>query len=326
MERILVTGGAGYIGSHVVRKLLAKGYSVRILDKLAFGDESIQELKTNPKFELMRGDIRHIEDVMAAMKGVDAVIDLAGIVGDPACALDEETTLGVNYEATKLILSIAKYYRVKRFIFASTCSVYGASDNTILNENSPLNPVSLYAETKINSEKEILEACTKDFTTSILRLSTIYGASPRMRFDLVVNIMTAKAVTDGKISVFGGSQWRPLVHVQDCAEALINCLEARADVVRAQIFNVGSEEQNYTIDDIAKIVQSVIPSASIESVGDDADRRSYRVSFEKIKKVLGFQAKHSVEEGVKEVAELIKSGKIKNYRDDVYYNVKYRFK
>ena len=194
-RRILVTGGAGYVGSHLTRLLLERGYRVRVLDKLAWGGEAIAEFAQAPRFELHRGDIRHIEDLVAALVDCSGVAHLAGIVGDPACEKDPDATFGVNLEATRAIVDVARYRRVERFVFASTCSVYGAAEDDWINEGSLLNPVSLYAETNLQSERIILDALRDaDTLPTVLRFGTVYGLSARMRFDLVVNIMTAKAV------------------------------------------------------------------------------------------------------------------------------------
>lgn len=324
MTTVLVTGGGGYIGSHLTRILLEKGYNVRVLDKLAFGEDSLKPLYGEKNLTLYRGDIRHIEDVIAATKGVDAVLDLAAIVGDPACALDEDVTTGLNLEATKVLLEISKRYNVKRFVFASTCSVYGASDNTVLTEQSPLAPVSLYATTKIDSERELFKD-PGELCTTALRIATVFGSSPRMRFDLVANIMTAKAVTEKKIMVRGGDLWRPMVHCKDAARAFAHMLELDIGRVGGQIFNVGANDQNYRIIQIAETVQECAPGSVIDRNDNIEDRRNYRVDFTKIAGT-GYKTTLSLKEGILEVKRLLDSGEIADYKDDKYYNVKYRFK
>jgi nucleoside-diphosphate-sugar epimerase len=326
-ERILVTGGAGYIGSHLVRMLLERGYAVRVLDSLAFGDGSIKVLYSNPDLELMKGDIRHIQDVVKAMDDVYGVIHLAGIVGDPACELDPEATHAINFEATKLMVEISKYKHVRRFVFASTCSVYGASEDYTLNEGSILNPVSLYAETNLRSEIVILRGFEgSDVVPSIARLATVYGVSERMRFDLVVNILSAKATMEHMIKIFGGDQWRPNVHVRDAALGFMTLLEAPPEEVRGEIFNIGSNEQNYKIKDLGELVIKCLPGTKVTHVPESPDKRSYRVSFDKARYVLGYSVTRKVEDGVMETHELLKSGKVPNYLDDKYYNVKYMYK
>jgi nucleoside-diphosphate-sugar epimerase len=241
-------------------------------------------------------------------------------VGDPACALDEELTIEVNVMATRMIAEVAKGVGVERLVFASTCSVYGASEHH-LDERSQLNPVSLYARSKIASEKVLQKMADDRFSPVILRFGTIFGLSGRTRFDLVFNLLTAKAVMDGEITVFGGDQWRPFLHVDDAARALLDVLTASQDIVRNQVFNVGSSEQNYTINQIAEIIQRHVPQAHIVHKGDGADRRNYWVSFNKISRTLGFRPKWTVDQGIDQVIEAISSGKVLDYRDAKYSNV-----
>jgi nucleoside-diphosphate-sugar epimerase len=326
--KIMVTGGAGFIGSHCVRMLLEKGYSVRVLDSLLFGDLALKPLlEAGQDLEILKGDIRHVEDVVAATKGCHGVIHLAGIVGDPACELDPEATHTINFEATKIMVEVAKYANVKRFVFASTCSVYGAAEDFVLNEGSLVNPVSLYAETNLRSEQVILRSFEGSRTVpTIVRFATVYGVSGRMRFDLVVNIMSAKAHFDRKVRVFGGDQWRPNVHVQDAARGLIACMEAPEGRARGEVFNIGSNDQNYKIRELGEIVTRTLPGVDSEIVKDSPDKRSYHVSFDKARYVLGFEVHHTVAQGVLEIAKLLESGAIANYLDDRYYNVKYTYK
>ncbi|RMI27472.1 MAG: NAD-dependent epimerase/dehydratase family protein [Calditrichaeota bacterium] len=321
VEKVLVIGGAGYIGSALLPKLLEKGYKVRLLDRLMFGMEPIAEYKDHPRLEIMQADFRQVDRVVEAMQDVDAVIHLGAIVGDPACALNEELTIDINLMATRMIAEVAKGRGVERFIFASTCSVYGASDDT-LNEESKLNPVSLYARSKIASERVLMQMADERFAPVILRFATIYGLSGRTRFDLVVNLLTAKAVVEGKITVFGGNQWRPFVHVDDAALAVYKALRTPLELVNGEIFNVGSDEQNYTINDIARLIHQIIPNSEIVNMGDDTDARNYRVSFQKIRKVLGFLPQWTVEQGIRQVEEALRTGKVKDYRDARYSNVK----
>ncbi len=321
-KRILVIGGAGYIGSALLPKLLNKGYQVRLLDQLLFGEEPIAPVLDHPKLEIIHGDFRHVEKVVEAMQDVDAVIHLGAIVGDPACSLDEDLTIDVNLSATRMIAELAKSAGVPRFIFASTCSVYGASDET-LDERSIVKPISLYGHTKLASEKVLLGMASEEFRPSIVRFATIYGLSGRTRFDLVVNLLTAKAKMDGKITVFGGDQWRPFVHVDDAALALAKILDAPLDVVGSQIYNVGSDEQNYTITEIGRLVHEQVLAAELQINSDDTDKRNYRVSFAKIRKQLGFEPQWTVQMGIQQVLEAISSGDVENYTDARYSNVKF---
>ncbi|WP_456467706.1 NAD-dependent epimerase/dehydratase family protein [Archaeoglobus sp.] len=329
MERILVTGGAGYIGNIVVEKLIEKDYKVRVLDLMLFGDDALKPFRDNENLEVIEGDIRHIRDLVYATKGVDAVIHLAGIVGDPACSISEEATLSVNVEATKAIMEICKRYGVERIIFASSCSVYGASKMLVLNEGSFLNPLSLYAKTKIDSEQIILNHASyfdvNRMVPVILRFATAFGWSRRMRFDIVVNLLTAKAMIDKEITIFGGDQYRPFAHVQDLADACIAAMEADRELVDRQIFNVGDNNLNYRISEVGEIVAKIIPEAEVKYIKHKEDDRNYRVSFDKINYVLGWKAKWSLEDGVKEMKrEIEKLGGV-NYRDSKYRNSDYPY-
>jgi nucleoside-diphosphate-sugar epimerase len=322
IKRILVIGGAGYIGSALLPKLLACGYQVRLLDLLLFGTEPIDGVLAHPNLEVMPADFRQIDKVVEAMRNIDAVIHLGGIVGDPACALDEELTIEVNLMATRMIAEVAKGSGVSRFIFASTCSVYGAND-LVLDERSALNPVSIYARSKIASERVLMSMASADFGPTILRFGTIYGLSHRTRFDLVVNLLAAKAMVEGQITVFGGDQWRPFVHVDDAALAVLQVLEAPMALVSQEVFNVGSDEQNYTIQQIGELIQQMVPASQLISMGLDTDRRNYRVSFNKLSKTLDFKPQWTVERGIRQVIEAIESGKVLDYQDAKYSNVKF---
>ena len=322
IENILVIGGAGYIGSALLPMLLEKGYHVRLLDLLLYGTEPIAEWLSHPRLEVMQADLRQIDKVVEAMRDMDAVIHLGGIVGDPACALDEELTLEINLMATRMIAEVAKGTGVRHFIFASTCSVYGASDH-MLDERSELNPVSLYARSKIASEKVLLKMADDRFAPVILRLGTIYGLSGRTRFDLVINLLTAKAIVDGEITIYGGDQWRPFVHVDDAARSMLLVLEVSRQIVRNQIFNVGSNEQNYTIRQIGEIVLRKVPSAVIVNKEQAVDARNYWVNFNKIHRTLDFTPSRTVEQGIDQVIQAIQSGKVGDYRDAKYSNVKF---
>ncbi len=322
VSRVLVIGGAGYIGSALLPRLLANGYHVRLLDLLIYGTEPIAEVIDHPNLEIMQADFRQVDKVVEAMRNIDAVVHLGAIVGDPACALDEELTIEVNLMATRMIAEVAKGSNVGRFIFASTCSVYGANPAT-LDERSALNPVSIYARSKIASESVLTSMAGSGFGPTSLRFGTIYGLSGRTRFDLVINLLTAKAVVEGRITIFGGNQWRPFVHVEDAAEAVLQTLEAPLSLVGNQIFNVGSDEQNYTIQQVGEIIARLVPAAELVSEGSDTDPRDYKVSFGKLVKTLGFAPRWSIEDGVKQVIAAIEAGRVKDYRDAKYSNVKF---
>ena len=321
VDSVLVVGGAGYIGSVLCRQLLDRGYDVRVLDKVFYTDESLADLREHERFSFTRGDMRSIPTVMEAIEGVDAVVFLAALVGDPASAIDSRRTLELNYHSLKLMADVCKYHQVNRFVFASTCSVYGESDAAdLLSETDDINPVSLYGKTKVSAEEALLSMTDENFAPTILRKGTVYGLSPRMRFDLVVNVLTAKAVNEGEIPIFGGDQYRPMVHVADAARAYVRCLEAPLEDVRGQVFNIGSNEQNYRIEELGEIVEDCIPGAEIERQAGQTDDRSYRVDFSKAREVLGYEAERTVRDGCLEIADALRSGDIADYERDVYNN------
>jgi len=323
LARILVTGGAGYLGSVLCRMLLEKGYQVRILDRLYFGEKPLEGIINNPNLDCIRGDIRRLEDFPHLLDDVDAIVHLAGLANDPSCDLDPEMSLDVNITATRRLAQRAKQSGIERFVFSSSCSVYGHGEVDLLTEGSDKKPVSIYAVTKLTAERELSELADDKFVPVILRNATLFGPSPRMRFDLAVNQMVARAVKKGKVLIFeGGRQWRPFLHVEDAARACTICLEAPADKVRAEIFNVGRDDNNFQIADLAQLVKGRFPAADMESVPGDEDRRSYRVSFGKIEKVLGFGAEHSVEDGLEQVRRMFDDGIVDDPEADVYFNVK----
>lgn len=321
-RKILVIGGAGYIGSALLPKLLGQGHEVRLLDLLFFGEAPIAKSLENPNVELVRGDFRNVGDVVRAMRDVSAVVHLGGIVGDPACSLDESLSIDVNLSATRMIAELAKASGVDRFIFASTCSVYGAC-NEVLDEHSEVKPVSLYGHTKLASERVLWSLSDDRFAPTCLRFSTIYGLSGRTRFDLVVNLLAAKAKIDGEITVHGGNQWRPFVHVDDAALSVAMVVDAPTELVGNEIYNVGSNDQNYTIEQIAQLVNDQVVSAKIITSEDAVDIRNYRVDFSKIHNRLGFKPQWTVEAGIHQVLEAIANGEVSDYRDPQYSNVKF---
>ena len=319
-RRVLVTGGAGFVGSHLTRMLLERGYRVRILDRFDYGRAGIDGLH-HPHLEVIPGDICSSRDVSRALRDVHAVVALAAIVGDPACNLDPEETINLNYTATKVLVEACNFYGVRRLVFASSCSVYGASNQSLLTEQSRLNPVSLYAKTRVLSENIIFDR-SGDLEPVVLRLATVFGLSPRMRFDLVVNTLTVRAVVDGEISIFGGNQWRPNVHCRDVARAFIAAIEAPAGAVAGEIFNVGGDALNHRISDLGHIVAEVVGGVRVIQQDAMADPRDYRVSFEKIRRVLGFEPRYTVAAGVQEVAAAVRrDAALRAYQTPVYHNV-----
>jgi len=290
VKKVLVIGGAGYVGSILVRKLIESGYKVRVMDILLYGDTSIKELYAIEDFEFMHGDCRNMQDIIRGLEEVDAVIHLGEIVGDPACSLNPDFTIEVNYMATKTLAEACCYCGIDRFIFSSSCSVYGANDEEV-DENSVLSPTSLYARCKVESEKAILSINDAYFSPVVLRLATVYGLSYRPRFDLVINLLTAKAVKEKKIEIYGGEQWRPFISTGDVADAIIYALKAETRHVSRKIFNIGSNAQNYKIYDIGQLIKQAVPHAHVEIKKDIKDNRNYKVRFDKIKQLLGFECK-----------------------------------
>ena len=324
---VLVVGGGGYIGTHVVEMLLDSNHKVRVFDKFVFGREVLGDLENHPNLEVIEGDVSNIYLLTLALRDTQAVIHLAGLVGDPASSLDDNLTQHFNIVSTRILLESVKALRIPRFIFASSCSVYGASDEKV-NELSDLNPVSSYAKSKIDSENEILGSQGDYFHPTILRFATVFGHSRRARFDLVTNLFTAQAFNHGKITVFGSEQWRPLIHVSDIAEAIMTVLEAPVEKISRQVFNVGDDDLNITVGELARVVAKVVSrdktGRKVDITVDDdiEDVRNYRVSFEKIQKTLGFRAQIGIQEGILEVASSLKNGVYERpYLASMYSNV-----
>jgi nucleoside-diphosphate-sugar epimerase len=321
IRNVLVVGGAGFVGSVLIPKLLDRGYHVRVMDSLVYGDEGIRHLNGRPRFELVDGDLRSLESIVRCSRDADAVVHLGALVGDPACALDENLTLEINLKATRNLAEVARGIGVRRFIFASTCSVYGATDE-LLDETSALGPVSLYARSKMESEQLTLALDNHEFSTVALRFGTFYGLSPRARFDLIVNMLVAKAIHDKEITIFGGNQWRPFLHVDDGAEAIVRCLEAPVATVKGQIFNVGSDDQNYTLRQIAGEISKAIAGVRVIYKKPADVEASYRVSFDKIHQALDFVPRNTLADGIEQIAAAIQGGEVAHYLDARYSNIK----
>lgn len=309
MTRVLVTGGGGYLGSIFTQKLLSKGYAVRVIDPLWYGKEPVESHLNHENFDLLQEDIRDLRAVVRALKDVDAVVHLASIVGMPAANLDPRTSTEINYLATRNIAELCSLYGIGTLVFASTCSVYGSQPGKTITEKSPVSPLDVYAETKHRSEKSIFQVYE---APSIVRFGTLFGMSPRMRFDLAINLFIAKALNKEKITVFGGSQHRPFLHVADAADALVFLLEKNLD----GIYNVISE--NFTIMEAAQRI-SRLTGAEIEVSDSIVDKRDYLVSADKLKQ-FGFTPTRTVEYAVKEAREAFGSGRIVNYKEPKYSN------
>lgn len=311
MKRILVTGAGGYIGSVMVETFLERGFRVVGLDRYFFGVNLLgKKVLNHPQFQLLRTDIRWVSGDI--FKDVDVVIDLASLSNDPSGAINPALTDEINHKGRVRIARLAKESGVKRYILASSCSVYGHGTDELLTEDSPTAPITEYAKANISAEREILPMNDEHFVTTALRQATVYGLSPRMRFDLVINLMTLHAAQKGKIFIMGGGkQWRPLVHVKDTVEAFIKAVKAPKDKIGGEIFNIGSSEQNYQIVNLAYLVKENIPfRIEVETAPDDPDKRDYHVSFDKIKNVLGFRPRYTPEMGIQEIYQALKAGKV----------------
>ena len=323
-KRILVTGGAGYIGSVLARLLLEKGYKVRVLDSLMFGGEPILDLLNHPEFEFVKGDVRNEHDVRKALKEVYAVAHLAAIVGDPACAKQPELAKETNLEGSKTLYKIANENGVKRFVFASTCSNYGKMEDpdSFVSESSKLAPVSLYAETKVATELFLLEQPkTNTCKPTCLRFSTVYGLSLRPRFDLTVNEFAKELAMGRELVVFGEQFWRPYCHVVDLARSVIMVIEAEENKVAFEVFNVGNTQENYQKQMIINEVIKQIPDANVKYVKKNEDPRDYRVAFDKIREKIGFETTKTVPDGIAQVVKAVRDGFIVNPDDPKYKNV-----
>jgi nucleoside-diphosphate-sugar epimerase len=317
----LVTGGAGYVGSVLVDELLRHDHRVRVVDSLLHGSvPSLLPAWGSESFQFVRGDICDAEVRQCALSDVASVVHLAAIVGDPACARQPELAHHVNRDATHELLAAAAG-RVERFVFASTCSNYGRiPEGVFATEGSTLSPVSLYAETKVAAELEVLESSRDGFATCCLRLATVYGVSPRMRFDLTVNEFTRDLTLGRELVVFGEQFWRPYIHVRDAARAMRLALEASPASIAGDVFNVGETTENYRKLDIVELLEERLPDANVRFVHRDEDPRDYRVSFEKVKARLGFATQTSVADGIDEVIALLRSGMIDDPYAPVYRN------
>jgi nucleoside-diphosphate-sugar epimerase len=320
--RVLVTGAAGYVGSVLVDELLRCGYDVRALDSLLHGAvPSLLLAWGNGGFTFVRGDVRDEATLQAALEGVDAVVHLAAIVGDPACAREPEHAREVNVDATKVLLEHAARSGVSRLVFASTCSNYGkVEEGGVATEDWPLRPVSLYADTKVEAELAVLASGGDGFAPTCLRFATVHGVSPRMRFDLTVNEFTRDLLVNGDLVVYGEQFWRPYVHVRDAAFAVRTVLEAPDDAVAGKVFNVGSNDENYRKLDIIELLRDRVDRAEVQFVHKEEDPRDYRVCFDRVEEELGFKARLTVPEGIDEVIELLRSGLVEDPYAGIYRN------
>jgi nucleoside-diphosphate-sugar epimerase len=305
--RILVTGGTGYVGGPVVEELLERGDEVRVLDVLLHGQRELAGRLEELGAEIREGDIRDERARRDALKGVDAVVHLAAIVGDPACARDPELAQAVNVDATRALAGEARDAGVRHLIFASTCSNYGrmADPTVAIDETAALAPVSLYAEQKVAIEKMLLSGASAPLAATCLRFATVYGVAPRMRFDLTVNEFTRDLWADRELEVFGEQFWRPYVHVRDAGRAIALVLAAGPERTGGEVYNVGHSDENYRKLDLVEIITGELGRGDVRFVERNEDPRDYKVAFDKVRDRLGFEPQMRVPDGVREVLEAL---------------------
>jgi nucleoside-diphosphate-sugar epimerase len=322
IKTVLVTGGGGYVGAVLIPKLLKAGYRVRVIDWFIYGEDVFGLDGRNPKLEIIKGDIRNNKLVEQAVSGVDAVIHLACISNDPSFELNPKLGEMVNYGATKLLIDLAIAAGVKRFIYASSSSVYGVKSEKSVTENLELEPLTDYSKYKMLSEEYLLKKQSADFTVLVLRPATVCGFSPRMRLDLTVNILTINALVNGKMTVFGGDQKRPNIHIEDMTDLYVKTLTYPNAKIAGKVFNAGYD--NFTVAEVARMVKRVLgkPGITIE-IQESNDKRSYHICSDKIKKELGFTAKRTVEDAIRDIKNAYEAGKLPNPLTDIkYYNIK----
>ncbi len=321
VNSVFVTGGAGYVGSVLVPKLLCQGYRVKVLDLFLFGESVLDEVKGHPNLALIKGDMRNRKLLEKEIPGHDAVIHLACISNDPSFELNPQLGKSINYDCFPDLVAVSKQNGVRRFIYASSSSVYGIKEEEDVTEDLPLEPLTDYSKFKALCEEILLKARAPGFAVLVLRPATVCGYSPRLRLDLSVNILTNHAVNNRKIKVFGGDQKRPNIHIADVTDLYLRALEWPIGKIDGQIFNAGYE--NHTIADIARMVQRQVgPDVAIETTPTD-DHRSYHISSERIRQTLGYTPLHTIENAVEDLVVAFKAGKIPNsMTDSRYFNIK----
>jgi len=322
LKTVLVTGGAGYVGAILVPKLLKAGYQVKVLDLYIYGDDVLSSVKGHPGLTEIKGDMRDVALLEKIIPGTDAVIHLACISNDPSFELNPDLGKSINYDAFIPLVGISKKNKVQRFIYASSSSVYGVKEVENVTEDMERIPLTDYSKFKAMCEDYLLAQQSDDFTVLILRPATVCGYSPRQRMDLTVNILTNHGYHNRKIRVFGGSQKRPNIHIEDITDLYVKCLEYPKEKIAGKTFNAGWE--NHTVSQIAKMVKEVIGDPNIVIATEPTDdNRSYHVSSEKIKKELGFVPVHTIEDAVKDLVNALKDGKLPNsMTENRYYNIK----
>ncbi|HLH14110.1 MAG TPA: NAD(P)-dependent oxidoreductase [Solirubrobacteraceae bacterium] len=319
----LVTGGSGYIGALLVNELREAGHEVRVLDSLLHGQEDIAAEQERAGVQVVRGDVRDADARARALAGADAVVHLAAIVGDPACARDPQVSDEVNVKATEALVADAAQAAVERLVFASTCSNYGRmTDPTVpIDEDGQLAPVSLYAEQKVGMEKLILGAAGGEMSPTCLRFATVYGVGRRMRFDLTVNEFTRELWADRELEVFGEKFWRPYIHVRDAGRAVRTVLEAPREKVAGRVFNAGRSGENYRKLDLVEEIKRQVDRGSVTYVHRDEDPRDYKVSFDRIREQLGFETLMTVPDGIGEILSALDAGAFGDPFDPRYKNI-----
>ena len=322
LKKVLVTGGAGYVGSVLVPKLLQANYGVRVLDLYIYGEHVLDSVKNHPNLEEIKGDIRDIKLLEEIMPGCDSVLHLACISNDPSFELDPDLGKSINYDAFRPLVKISKDNGINRFIYASSSSVYGVKKEENVTEELSLEPLTDYSKYKALCEEILNQYQTPEFTTVIVRPATVCGYSPRLRLDLTVNILTNHAVNFGKITVFGGGQKRPNIHIEDITDLYIDLLSRSKDLVAAKVWNAGYE--NHRVREIAEIIRQVVDKEGVEiTTTPTDDHRSYHISSDKIKRDLGFVPKHTIEDAVRDLVNAFHQGIIHNSMENSdYYNVK----
>ena len=321
MKKIVVTGGAGYVGSVLIPKLLEKGHYVKVIDLYIYGKDVLSNVKKHPHLVQIKGDIRNREFLENELPGYDTVIHLACISNDPSFELNPRLGKSINYYAFIDLVDVSKNVGVKNFIYASSSSVYGVKKEKDVTEDLSLEPLTDYSKYKAKCEEVLLKEANDDFIVTIIRPSTVCGYSPRMRLDLTVNILTNHAVNKGEITVFGGEQMRPNIHIEDITDLYVFLLELPDEKIQRKIYNAGYE--NYKVKDIAEMVKKNIGSHIQIKTVSTKDNRSYHVSSKKINEELGFVPKHTIEEAIVDLKKAFEAGKIPDPLENIrYYNIK----
>jgi nucleoside-diphosphate-sugar epimerase len=321
-SQVLVTGGAGYVGSVLVPKLLAENHRVKVLDLYMYGDHVLDSVKDDPRLQQIKGDLRDRDVLRKSLPGCDTVIHLACVSNDPSFELNPDLGKSINYDAFRPLVEISRDSGVRRFIYASTSSVYGIKEEENVSEELALKPLTDYSKYKALCEDILREYQSRDFTTVTIRPATVCGYSPRLRLDLTVNILTNHAINRGTITVFGGEQKRPNIHIDDVTDLYVDLLTRPDGEIAGKTWNAGYE--NHRVSEIAEMVRQVVGPERVKVVTSPTDDlRSYHISSEKIRRDLGFVAKRTLQDAIRDLTGAFRAGKIPNPMDDIrYYNVK----